>query len=58
MGMVVAFSWWHVNMLEVGLHSYGFISGGEVIWFFYGAEVLSLGVGLAAYLLHRSEKKG
>jgi hypothetical protein len=45
-------------MLEVGLHSYGFISGGEVIWFFYGAEVLSLGVGLAAYLLHRSEKKG
>ena len=28
-GMVVAFSWWGVNLLGVGLHSYGFTSG---IW--------------------------
>ncbi len=27
MGMVVAFSWWGVNLLGVGLHSYGFTSG-------------------------------
>lgn len=26
-GAVVAFSWWGVNLLEVGLHSYGFTSG-------------------------------
>jgi len=26
-GMVVAFSWWHVNLLGVGLHSYGFTNG-------------------------------
>ncbi len=26
-GMVVAFSWWGVNLLGVGLHSYGFTSG-------------------------------
>ncbi|MEN8796921.1 MAG: cytochrome c biogenesis protein CcsA [Akkermansiaceae bacterium] len=55
-GMIVAFSWWHVNMLEVGLHSYGFIKGGEVIWFFYAAEVIALIVGTVAYFIHRSEK--
>ena len=26
-GMVIAFSWWHVNFLGVGLHSYGFTEG-------------------------------
>ena len=26
-GTVVAFSWWGVNLLGVGLHSYGFTSG-------------------------------
>jgi hypothetical protein len=26
-GMIVAFSWWGVNLLGVGLHSYGFTSG-------------------------------
>ncbi len=26
-GVVVAFSWWGVNLLNVGLHSYGFTSG-------------------------------
>ncbi|MDA7862404.1 cytochrome c biogenesis protein CcsA [Akkermansiaceae bacterium] len=55
-GMIVAFSWWHVNMLEVGLHSYGFIKGGEVIWFFYLAELISLIVGVVAYIIHRVEK--
>ena len=55
-GMIVAFSWWHVNMLEVGLHSYGFIKGGEVIWFFYLAELVSLIVGASAYVMYRIEK--
>ncbi|MEO0662926.1 MAG: cytochrome c biogenesis protein CcsA, partial [Planctomycetota bacterium] len=26
-GGIVAFSWWHVNQLGVGLHSYGFTDG-------------------------------
>ena len=50
-GAVVGFSWWHVNMLEVGLHSYGFIKGGEVIWLFYLAILIALLVGVAAWAL-------
>ncbi len=56
MGMVVAFSWWHVNMLEVGLHSYGFIKGGEVIWYFYLVELIALVIGGVAWLVSRYEK--
>jgi ABC-type transport system involved in cytochrome c biogenesis permease subunit len=40
-GAVVAFSWWGVNLLGVGLHSYGFTSG---VWMIlatlYGVEAL------------------
>jgi ABC-type transport system involved in cytochrome c biogenesis permease subunit len=32
---IVAFSWWHVNFLGVGLHNYGFTTGEETIWTFY-----------------------
>ncbi|MFK7909670.1 MAG: cytochrome c biogenesis protein [Akkermansiaceae bacterium] len=32
---IVAFSWWHVNSLGTGLHSYGFIDGLGAIWWFY-----------------------
>ncbi len=38
---VVAFSWWHVNLLGVGLHSYGFTAG--IFWsliVFYSIEGL------------------
>lgn len=28
-GLVVAFSWWGVNLLNVGLHSYGFTQGAQ-----------------------------
>jgi ABC-type transport system involved in cytochrome c biogenesis permease subunit len=42
-GGVVVFSWWGVNLLGVGLHSYGFTSG---IWMIlasvYGVEALLL----------------
>jgi len=42
-GAVVIFSWWGVNLLGVGLHSYGFTSG---IWMIlmttYGIEALVL----------------
>ena len=33
---IVAFSWWHVNSLSTGLHSYGFIDGIGFVWVFYG----------------------
>ena len=34
-GAVIAFSWWHVNFLGVGLHNYGFTAGKGTIWLFY-----------------------
>jgi ABC-type transport system involved in cytochrome c biogenesis permease subunit len=47
-GSVVAFSWWGVNLLGVGLHSYGFTTGAaEILWAFYALEavivILALG---------------
>jgi len=37
--IVVAFSWWGVNLLEVGLHSYGFTSGVKLVLVsYYGVE--------------------
>lgn len=38
-GIVVAFSWFHVNLLGVGLHAYGFSSGlKRGLFTFYGIE--------------------
>jgi ABC-type transport system involved in cytochrome c biogenesis permease subunit len=40
-GTVVAFSWWGVNLLGVGLHSYGFTSGvGTILITLYAVEAL------------------
>jgi ABC-type transport system involved in cytochrome c biogenesis permease subunit len=50
-GMVVAFSWWGVNLLGVGLHSYGFTNSaftGLVV--FYGIQTMVLLAGFAAWL--------
>ncbi len=50
--MVVTFSWWHVNLLGVGLHSYGFSeSKKQAVFMFYGlmVTVLLIGIGFAAY---------
>ncbi|MBI3272937.1 MAG: cytochrome c biogenesis protein CcsA [Planctomycetes bacterium] len=45
-GMVVAFSWWGVNLLGIGLHSYGFTSGAFFgLLVFYGFETLVLLAG-------------
>ncbi len=46
--VVVAFSWWHVNFLGVGLHNYGFTAGKDTIWSFYGAMVVLLLFGFVA----------
>ena len=46
-GGVVAFSWWGVNLLGVGLHSYGFTAG---LWTslltFWGIELVVLAAGI------------
>lgn len=49
-GMIVAFSWWGVNLLGIGLHSYGFLSGVQQVlygyWIFEGIVLLA-GTALA-----------
>lgn len=50
--VVVTFSWWHVNLLGVGLHSYGFSESKKVAVFaFYALDgfVLLLGIGYMIY---------
>lgn len=47
---VVAFSWWHVNFLGVGLHNYGFTAGKSTIWIFYCVMLLVLLFGFAVML--------
>lgn len=50
LGMIVAFSWWGVNLLGVGLHSYGFTSGvGLMLKIFWGIEGVVLVLGALVY---------
>lgn len=53
-GVVVTFSWFHVNMLGTGLHSYGFTDGKGAIWVFYA---VSCTVILGGILVSQLEKK-
>lgn len=55
-GTVIAFSWWGVNLLGVGLHSYGFTSGiHSALWTYYLAQ---WAVCAAALLDRRSARLG
>jgi ABC-type transport system involved in cytochrome c biogenesis permease subunit len=58
-GTIVAFSWWGVNLLGVGLHSYGFTSGiHTALWTYYGIQWGIVGLGAAAWLREgRAAKK-
>ncbi|MBI2431919.1 MAG: cytochrome c biogenesis protein CcsA, partial [Candidatus Hydrogenedentes bacterium] len=50
-GIIVAFSWFGVNLLGVGLHSYGFTSGiHQALMTFYGIESLVLLLGTAVLM--------
>ena len=55
-GCVVAFSWWGVNLLEIGLHSYGFTKG---VWTglltFWGVEAVVLLAGFVHVLRARPD---
>ena len=57
-GCVVAFSWWGVNLLGVGLHSYGFTSGIQsalsTYYVLQGSVVL---LGLWAWLREKRQRK-
>ncbi|MFO1078067.1 MAG: cytochrome c biogenesis protein CcsA [Planctomycetota bacterium] len=51
-GLWVGFSWFHVNLLGVGLHSYGFSAGLKTALFtFYGIQTGILGVGMLGQLV-------
>jgi len=54
-GVVVAFSWFGVNLLGVGLHSYGFTSGTyRVLMTFYVVEMVVLLLGCFAWKQDRA----
>jgi ABC-type transport system involved in cytochrome c biogenesis permease subunit len=56
-GTIVAFSWWGVNLLGVGLHSYGFTSGiRTALWSYYAAQWTICGLGAVAWLLERGAR--
>lgn len=56
-GNIVVFSWWHVNLLGVGLHSYGFTSGIlPIIIGFYITIGLVTVLGFFAWLMSLAAK--
>jgi len=55
-GMVVSFSWWHVNHLGVGLHSYGFTEG--VIRNLYVYYAIALAVVVASLIWRAATRQG
>jgi len=57
-GIVVAFSWWGVNLLGVGLHSYGFTDGiKSALDLFYAIEAAVIVMGGAWWLHDRHSAK-
>jgi ABC-type transport system involved in cytochrome c biogenesis permease subunit len=55
--IVVGFSWWHVNFLNVGLHNYGFAA--EKLWtvqVFYGVMTGFILLGAVTCLLEKRAK--
>ena len=57
-GTVIAFSWFGVNLLGVGLHSYGFTSGiHTALWTYYGFQWGLIAVCGVQYYLQRPRKQ-
>ncbi len=55
--VVVAFSWFGVNQLGVGLHSYGFTSGiSKALLIFYSIECVVMALGVLAWGLDRGPR--
>ena len=54
---IVAFSWWHVNFLGVGLHNYGFTAGKGTIWVFYCVMLGFVGIAFLAMFVEWLDKR-
>ncbi|MBL9076484.1 MAG: cytochrome c biogenesis protein CcsA [Planctomycetes bacterium] len=53
-GIVVAFSWFHVNLLGIGLHSYGFASSTKsALFWYYGIQLALVAVGWFGTVMRR-----
>lgn len=57
--VIVAFSWWHVNFLEMGLHSYGFTDGDgkNFLWGFYIMEAIIMICGASIFFNEYEQKR-
>ena len=54
-GTIIAFSWFGVNLLGVGLHSYGFTSGiSRALWIYYIVQWAIVGLGAIVLIQERS----
>lgn len=57
-GLVVAFSWWGVNLLSIGLHSYGFTNGIYItLVIFFSCEWIVLLIGSGLWLFDRGVQR-
>ena len=57
LGTVIAFSWFGVNLLGVGLHSYGFTSGIQrALWSYYGFQWGLIAIAGVHYRVQRSRE--
>ncbi len=57
--IVTSFSWFGVNMLGVGLHSYGFMQGAfQWLMFFIASQVIVISLGLLPLRFWRSFRAG
>ena len=56
--ITVAVAWFGVNLLQVGLHSYGFDDGTamNLLYFSIGEVVFAIGLGLAIHFLKLGKK--
>ena len=55
--IIIAFSWWGVNLMGVGLHSYGFEAGLQtIVVSFYISQLAIVALGGIAWMLERSRK--
>ncbi len=54
---VVAFSWWHVNFFNTGLHTYGFTNDKQtMLWVFYYFILAVIAFGFIARAIEMSRK--
>ncbi len=59
LGMIVTFSWWGVNNLGIGLHSYGFTQGvWDALYLCWTVSAFIMGCGFPLWLHERDKKVG